>query len=67
MKNNLPCNDFESDERLLNVLVHYVDERNMPLSVAKEIMKHNLREGSLFDDMWNRLNNSINNKLWKAE
>lgn len=66
MDNNLPCNDFESDERLLNVLIHYVEERNMPLSVAKEIMKHNLREKSIFDCMWIRFNNNLNKKLWKA-
>ena len=66
MENHLPCTDYESDERLLNVLIHYVEERNMPLSVAKEIMKHNLRESNVFDCMWIRFNNSINNKQWKV-
>jgi hypothetical protein len=67
MNNHLPCNDYESDERLLNVLLHYVEERNMPISVAKEILTHNLRASSSFDCMWIRFNNSLNNKLWKAK
>ena len=66
MNNHLPCNDYESDERLLNVLLHYVEERNMPLSVAKEIMKHNLRAVSTFDCMWIRFNKTLNNKIWKV-
>ena len=66
MNNHLPCNDYESDERLLNVLIHYVEDRNMPLSIAKQILTHNLRERSSFDCMWIRFNNLLKKKLWKA-
>jgi hypothetical protein len=67
MTNHLPCNDYDSDERLLNVLLHYVEERSMPLNVAKDILKHNLRASSTFDCMWIRFNNCLNKKLWKVE
>ena len=66
MNNHLPSNDYDSDERLLIVLTHYVEERNMPLSVAKEILTHNLRERSSFDYMWERFNKILNKKLWKV-
>jgi hypothetical protein len=66
MNNHLPSTDSDSDERLLMVLMHYVEERNMPLNVAKEILRHNLRARSSFDSMWVKFNHTLNGKLWKV-
>ena len=53
---NLPSTDYEADERLLNVVFHYVEERNMPMYIAKQILMSNLREKSAFNNMVGRLN-----------
>jgi hypothetical protein len=66
MANHLPSDENESDERLLTVLLHYIQERNMPIATAREILRHNLLVGSRFDVMWSRLNNMLNKKLSKA-
>jgi DNA-binding GntR family transcriptional regulator len=57
MENNLQCKDL--DERLINVLLHYVEERDMPLKIAKDILKHNLIERSLFEIYWQKFNTKL--------
>lgn len=57
--NNLPSTDFEADERLLNVVFHYVEERNMPMYIAKQILISNLREKSSLNIMVARLNSML--------
>ena len=66
MANHLLPTEDESDERLLSVLLHYVEERNMPIATAREILRHNLIVGSKFNAMWTRLNDSLNKKLKKV-
>jgi len=56
----------ELDERLVNVLLHYVEERNMPLTTAKQILMYNLSERCLFDNYWLKFNTILNNKVCKA-
>lgn len=66
MENQKQCNHYDSDERLLNVLLHYVEERDMPLKTAKEILTHNLIEPSSFDIYWNKFNTILNKNFCKA-
>ena len=67
MNNNLQCNNLDLDERLVNVLLHYVEERDMPLKIAKEILKYNLIQSSLFETYWQKLNSILNYKFCKLE
>ena len=49
---NLPMDEEEADERLLNVVKHYVTEREMPIYVAKNVLRSNLRDKSCFEIKW---------------
>ena len=42
----LPMDEEEADERLLIVVKHYVCEREMPIYVAKNVLRSNLRDKS---------------------
>ena len=55
-------NDNEADERLLDVLVHYVQQKDMPIAAAKQILKGNLRDKSDFNEKCVKLNECIENK-----
>ncbi len=59
MNNNLQCNNLDLDERLVNVLLHYVEERDMPLKIAKDILKHNLIQRSLFEIYWQKFTTQL--------
>lgn len=44
----------EADERLLNVVKHYVTEREMPIYIAKNVLRSNLRDKSCFEKKWDK-------------
>lgn len=50
----LPINEEEADERLLKVVKHYVTERDMPIDVAKNVLRSNLRDKSFFELKWEK-------------
>ena len=50
----LPVDEKEADERLLNVVKHYVTEREMPIYVAKNVLRSNLRDKSCFELQWEK-------------
>ncbi len=55
MRNSLlPIDEYEADERLLNVVKHYVTEREMPIYVAKNVLRSNLRDKSCFELQWEK-------------
>ena len=56
---NLPMDEDEADERLLNVVKHYVCEREMPIYVAKNVLRSNLRDKSCFEIKWKKFINLI--------
>jgi len=55
----LPMDEDEADERLLNVVKHYVMEREMPIYVAKNVLRCNLRDKSCFEIKWEKFINLI--------
>jgi hypothetical protein len=55
----LPMDEEEADERLLNVVKHYVCEREMPIYVAKNVLRCNLRDKSCFEIKWEKFINLI--------
>ena len=50
----LPMDEEEADERLLIVVKHYVCEREMPIYVAKNVLRSNLRDKSCFEMKWEK-------------
>ena len=50
----LPMDEQEADERLLIVVKHYVTEREMPIYVAKNVLRSNLRDMSCFEKQWEK-------------
>ena len=55
----LPMDEEEADERLLIVVKHYVTEREMPIYVAKNVLRCNLRDKSCFEIKWEKFMNLI--------
>lgn len=53
-KCTLPTDEQEADERLLIVVKHYVTEREMPIYVAKNVLRCNLRDKSCFEIKWEK-------------
>jgi hypothetical protein len=52
----------EADERLINVLQHYVNEREMPIRVAKCLMKSNIKNPHNLKSTWKQFLQTIKTK-----
>ena len=54
IESTLPMDEEEADERLLYVVKYYVTERQMPIYVAKNVLRCNLRDKSCFEIKWEK-------------
>ena len=55
----LPMDEEEADERLLNVVKHYVLEREMPIYIAKTDTNKNSGDRIIFTTQYNNIINDV--------
>ena len=49
MNVNLPLTDQEADEKLIEILKIYIIEKKMPIHIANEVLRYNIKDPISFN------------------